>query len=165
MPQMIVLRSASSADLEWIHALNTTHQDLLSPMTFGAMATHIDHAAYARVVEPDAAFLIAFDQDAIYDSPNFLWFKAQFDHFLYVDRIAVDDRHRRRGLARHLYEDLLRFAKSSGYPMVCAEINADPPNQASIDFHVAMGFMTLGEEVPAGREKSVRYMGLDVDPG
>lgn len=165
MTQLIVLRSAEAHDLDWVHALNTTHQDLLSPMGFGAMAGHVDRAAYARIVEPDAAFLIALDQDAVYDSPNFGWFKAQFDRFLYVDRIAVDQRHQRRGLARHLYDDLIRFARQDGYPMVGAEINADPPNQPSIDFHAKMGFLTLGEEVPKGRDKLVRYMGLDIDPG
>ena len=165
MAGLIVIRGATTDDMGWVHALNKTHEDLLSPMSFGAMSEHVDGAAWARVVEPRAAFLIALDQDAVYDSPNFRWFKSQFDHFLYVDRVAVDDNHQRKGLARHLYKDLFRFAREAGYPMIGAEINVDPPNQASLDFHKALEFMTLGDAVPEGRDKTVRYVGRDIDLG
>ena len=33
----------------------------------------------------DDAFLLALDQDAAYDNPNFRWFKARFDRFVYID--------------------------------------------------------------------------------
>ncbi len=53
------------------------------------MALLVDRAFFAgRIGEADA-FLIAFDQDADYDSPNFLWFRERFERFVYVDRIAV----------------------------------------------------------------------------
>jgi uncharacterized protein len=37
--------------------------------------------------------MLAFDQDADYDSPNFLWFRERLARFVYADRVVV-----RRGL-------------------------------------------------------------------
>jgi len=164
MPGLIVLRGAEDADLPWVHALNTVHEKLLSPMTYGAMAQHLDRAVWARVVEPDAAFLIAFDQDTAYDSVHFQWFRARFDHFLYVDRVAVAEARQGSGLAHRLYDDLLRFARQAGYPMIAAEVNADPPNEPSLTFHARRGFQRVGEEWIEAQKKTVRYVGLDVMP-
>ena len=45
------------------------------------------------------AFLLAFDQSAQYDSPNFLWFRSRYPRFVYVDRIVVVSSARGRGPA------------------------------------------------------------------
>jgi predicted GNAT superfamily acetyltransferase len=81
---------------------------LLDAAKFARM---IAAARVATIVWPNAAFLLAFDQDAYYDSPNFLWFRGRFDSFVYVDRVIVSNAHRRAGLGRLLYVDLLRRAE------------------------------------------------------
>ena len=63
----------------------------------------IGEASYARRIGELDAFLLAFDQDADYDSPNFLWFRERYPRFVYVDRIVVAAAARGRGLARLLY--------------------------------------------------------------
>jgi len=102
------------------------------------------------------AFVIAFDQDADYDSPNFLWFRDRYERFAYVDRIVVADSAHGRGLGRALYEKLFEAAKTAGYPCLTAEVNINPPNPGSLNFHTKMGFESVGE-VTFSPEKSVRY--------
>ncbi len=102
------------------------------------------------------AFVIAFDQDAEYDSPNFLWFRDRYERFAYVDRIVVADTAHGKGLGRALYEKLFEAAKAAGYPCLMAEVNTNPPNPGSLRFHARMGFEAVGE-VTFSPEKSVCY--------
>lgn len=121
------------------------------------MRAHLAGADHARGADR-GAFLIAFGERADYRSPNFLWHRARFDRFLYVDRVAVAATHRRRGLAAALYRDLFAVAATRGAGRVVAEINADPPNPASDAFHAALGFETVGTAHLPDRGKTVRYV-------
>lgn len=144
-------------DLHALHALNQAHAVELSPLTPARLAELVDTAFYARTVER-AAFLLAFDQDADYDSPNFLWFRARYPRFVYVDRIAVDPARRGGGIAARLYADLFTAARQAGQERIVAEVNSDPPNPASDAFHAAQGFEPVGDARLADRGKSVRYL-------
>lgn len=108
----------------------------------------------ARIGDADA-LLLAFDQDAAYDNPNFAWFKARYGRFVYVDRIVVAPAARGRGLATALYLDL--FRRAHGHDRVVCEVNADPPNPASDAFHAALGFEAVGSALLPGADKTVRY--------
>lgn len=152
------VRVIDTADLAAILELNNLLAEKLSWLDLAALSRMVEVASYARVAGPADAFLLAFDQDAPYDSVNFGWFKARYDRFIYVDRIAVADRARRRGLARLLYEDLFTFARSQHLPMVCAEINTNPPNPESDAFHESLGFREVGRMDLPARGKSVRYV-------
>ena len=101
---------------------------------------------------------MAFDQDADYDSPNYLWFRARYPRFVYVDRIVVAPAMRKRGLANRLYEDLFRVAKDASHDRVVCEVNSDPPNPASDAFHAALGFVEVGHASIHGGAKTVRYL-------
>ncbi len=72
------------------------------------------------------ALLLAFDQDAAYDNPNFAWFKARTSRFVYVDRIVVAPAARGRGLAKALYLDLFRRARGHARLANCAEPRVSP---------------------------------------
>jgi predicted GNAT superfamily acetyltransferase len=113
------------------------------------------------VGQPDA-FLIAFDQAAPAQGPNHAWFLARRPRFLYVDRICVHPQARKRGLARALYSAVLAEAARRGKPVVCCEVNSDPPNPGSDAFHAALGFSEVGRAFPPDRGKSVRYLELGV---
>ncbi|MFV0473662.1 MAG: GNAT family N-acetyltransferase [Pikeienuella sp.] len=156
-----LIRDIGADDLPWVHALNEAHAAALSPLSAPALAALVSGAAYARAAE-GGAFLIGFDQGADYDSENFLWHRARRERFLYVDRIAVAARLRRRGLAAALYADLFAFAARGGYPAVVAEINAEPANPESDAFHERLGFRTVGEARLEARGKTVRYVARDV---
>lgn len=138
-------------------ALNNEHAEELSWLEPAELAHLVAQAFYAPGIGNLEAFLIAFDQDADYSSPNFLWFKARYPRFVYVDRILVAPEARGRGHARSLYDDLFERAKQAGHDVVVCEINSDPPNPVSEAFHAALGFSDVGEAVIHGGKKAVRY--------
>ncbi len=142
-PAVLVLNNAHAAELSWLEP------DRLSYL--------IGQAFHARRIGDVDAFLLAFDQDAGYDSPNFLWFRDRFARFVYVDRIAVAERARGRGLARRLYADLFDHAARAGHDRVVCEVNAEPPNAASDAFHAALGFSEIGRALIHDGAKAVRY--------
>ena len=87
-------------------ALNHEHAEELSWLEPGQLSHLVSQAFYARRIGDLEAFLLAFDQGADYDSPNFLWFKARYPRFVYVDRIAVAATARGQGHARRLLDGL-----------------------------------------------------------
>lgn len=145
------------ADEAAILALNNLHARELSLLDPGRLR-HLLNAAFMAARASDVhAFIIAFDQDADYDSPNFLWFRSRFGRFVYVDRIAVAEEARGRSLARLLYEELFARARMAGYGRVVCEVNVEPPNPQSDAFHAALGFAPVGEAKLDGA-KRVRYL-------
>jgi predicted GNAT superfamily acetyltransferase len=138
-------------------ALNNEHAEELSWLEPARLSELVGHAFYARRIGDLEAFLLAFDQDADYDSPNFLWFRERYPRFVYVDRIAVAPTARGRGHARHLYEDLFAVASAKRHDVVVCEVNSDPPNPGSDAFHAALGFAEVGHAAIHGGRKSVRY--------
>ncbi len=151
-------RPIAVADLDWVHSLNEVHAVELSPLTPARLGELIERAFYAKAVDNQAAFMIAFDQDADYDSPNFLWFCEKLPRFVYVDRIAVSAKSRGKGHAGALYRDLFSQARQCGHDRIVCEVNSDPPNQASDAFHEALGFSIMGEARLEDRDKHVRYL-------
>jgi predicted GNAT superfamily acetyltransferase len=148
-------------------ALNNAHAMELSWLE-PARLRHLVAAAFLakRIGEADA-LLLAFDQDADYDSPNFLWFRARYPRFVYVDRIVVAAHARGRGHARRLYLDLFERALGAGHQRVVCEVNAIPPNPASDAFHADLGFVAVGTGEINGGAKTVTYLArpLGAEPG
>jgi len=77
-----------------------------------------------------------------YDSKNFIWFRERIPDFVYVDRVIIDEKFRRKGIATAMYEDL--FHKNLNVPMVC-EVAISPSNSDSIPFHEGLGFTSMGK--------------------
>ena len=145
-------------DADAFLALNRESESLLSPLDAESVQTLIATAYCAWLTPERDAMLIAMNERSNYGSPNFAWFLQRYDRFVYVDRIVVAESARGRGLARSLYERLMRQARVDGYPVVCAEIYYDPPNPASDAFHESMGFVEVGRAYLQDRDKSVRYL-------
>ena len=70
-------------------ALNNAHAAQLSWLEPERLQHLVKHAFLARRIGNLDAFLLALDQDADYDSPNFRWFRTRYPRFVYVDRIVV----------------------------------------------------------------------------
>jgi len=151
------VRDLAPADVAWVHALNQANGRKLSFMEAPDFEAMLSRARFARVLDPEAAFLLAYDQPPTKDSPNFAWVRQHYPKALYIDRIAVAPHARRQGAARRLYEYLFQQAATQGFPQIACEINADPPNPASDAFHAALGFKPVGEARLEGRGKTVRY--------
>jgi len=152
-----VIQAVDAASQAAILRLNNDHAQELSLLSAEQLAGSIDRAFYARRVGEADAFLLTFDQDADYGSPNFLWFRERYQRFVYVDRIVVAPDARGRGLARVMYQDLFERAREAGHTTICCEVNAEPPNPASDAFHEALGFKAVGEAAIHGGAKIVRY--------
>ena len=148
LPAILELNNAHARELSWLEP---------------ERLEHLVGQAFLVLRAGDAdAFLMTFDQDADYDSENFLWFRARYPRFVYVDRIVVADHARGRGLARQLYEALFERARAAGHTLVTCEVNADPPNPASDAFHARLGFAEVGQARLKGGDKAVRYFAREV---
>ena len=155
MPSPIV--EVAAEDEPAVLALNNQHAAELSWLEPERLSFLLGEAFYARRIGALEAFIMTFDQDARYDSPNFLWFRERYKRFVYVDRVVVAATARGRGHARRLYEDLFDHVRRAGQAIVTCEVNADPPNPASDAFHAALGFAEVGDAVIHGGKKAVRY--------
>ena len=91
-----------------------------------------------------AGFCIVMEPDAPYTSVNYRWFADRYDDFVYLDRVAVDSNHRRRGLGSLLYREVERLGASRSW--FTLEVNIVPPNQPSLDFHHRLGFVEVGQQ-------------------
>jgi len=148
----------TSLDLTPVLSLNNAHAKETSVLDEVSLATLLGMGFYARGIDRGAtAFLIALDHNAPYINPNFAWFKASREPFIYIDRIIVAKSARGLGIARLLYEDLFAAAKQAGHNRVVCEVNIEPPNPASVAFHAAMGFAGVGQATIHNGTKTVRY--------
>ncbi|MCU1495647.1 MAG: acetyltransferase family protein [Acidimicrobiaceae bacterium] len=143
------IRSVTSKDAPAILALNAESESALSPLDAEALDTLLATTALALLAvdgegEGDEVlgFALAFGPGATYDSANYRWFEQRYDSYLYLDRIAVDGRHRRRGVGRAIYDEMERHAEPSGR-MLC-EVNLVPPNDTSLAFHASRGYDQVG---------------------
>ena len=99
-------------------------------------------------------FMICFREGSEYKSKNYKFFTQNKAKFLYIDRIAVKSDYRRNGIGRSLYALIGSIAIDKEIPL-CCEVNTQPLNQISIDFHENLGFCKVGEF--AFNDHSVAY--------
>ena len=133
-------------------ALNNAHAAELSWLDGDRLTFLLRQAFHARRIGEVDGFLMAFDQGAAYDSPNYLWFRQRYRRFVYVDRVVVAPVARGRGYAGLLYADLFDRAGRTGHDIVVCEVNRDPPNPASDAFHAAQGFTEVGHDDPSRQQ-------------
>jgi predicted GNAT superfamily acetyltransferase len=149
-----MIRPYGADDAEAVLALNASCVPEVGPMDADKLAAFADWAPYFTVVEVDGAIvgmLIGLGEDAPYASPNFGWFVDRYPRgFAYVDRVAVDASQRGAGWGPALYRDFERWATEHGKPMLCAEVNTEPPNPRSLRFHDIYGFEAVQQFEPTG---------------
>ena len=151
------IRQASQGDLEAVLALNESVVPHVNSLVLADMQDFLKKAVYFRLVcdEEDhpRAFLIGLAPDTDYDSPNFRWFCDHYEQFAYIDRIAVAESARRRGIAEALYDDFAGATRDWAQRMSC-EVNLRPANPGSLEFHKRLGFKQVGsQEIHNGAKK------------
>ena len=113
------------------------------------------HLVVADVGDAVAGFLLLLDGPGRdYDSVNYSWFCERYERFSYVDRIVVAGANRGGGIGRTLYDWAIEQG-SPDYPVLCAEVNIRPRNQASLDFHEALKFVEVGQQDSPDGQKTV----------
>ena len=106
--------------------------------------------AYTFAKNQLSSFAFVMNEKSTYKSPNYLYFKNKYSHFLYIDRIAVANMHQRKGIGSLLYKKIYQLAINNNVPL-CCEVNTNPRNDQSIDFHQKNNFEII-EEIPFGNK-------------
>jgi len=161
---MSTLRDVRAGDLETLRVLNNAEVPHVSGVDLGALTRYTETAPYFRVAERDGdllGFLIAMAPDSDYDSPNFLWFRARYDSFVYCDRILVSPAAKGMGLGRAFYQDLAVFAQGRA-PLITCEVNTRPENPDSMAFHERLGFREVGRQQTEGGAKEVALLAREI---
>lgn len=146
------IRPATPSDFPAVLALNAESVHFLSPMNDERLAMLADEAEAHWVVAHAGrvcAFLIAFREDATYDSVNYRWFCLNYPKFLYIDRVVVSSETQGRGFGAALYKAVFARAQSSAVPVVTCEFDIDPPNPISANFHAKYRFSEVGRQIVA----------------
>ena len=155
----VTIRNVQLQDIAFVLDLNEVNVEVLSPMDEHKFFYFVDHSDMFQIAEVDgtpAAFLIALREGLEdYTSENYIWFSKQYEQFLYVDRIVIDEKFRGCGLGRRIYEGVFEQARQKGVRVVTAEIDIIPYNEPSLKFHEAMGFAEVGQQVIRGGEIKV----------
>lgn len=164
-PIRMTLRPATPHDFAAILALNLESERFLSPLTPERLAQLHRQADLHQVMEEDrrvVAFVLALREGQDYDSPNYLFFKARYDRFLYVDRVVVAATAQGRGLGHALYDAVFAHASRSQVPWVVCEYDIEPPNPASERFHRGFGFTEVGRQTVTAGQKQVSLQAAPV---
>lgn len=164
------LHKALKHDLEALHALNQSEVPHVGDVSAVRMAHLLSEAHYIPVMKGAGAenartlagFVICMDHEADYDSRNYLWFKARYERFVYIDRIVVASAFRRQGVASKLYDAVIAFGRSQNLPFLALEYNIEPPNPVSAAFHAAYGFHEAGRRRDEGSTKEVSMQTIDI---
>lgn len=148
-----MIRTYQAGDAEQVLALNEACTPEVGGMDRAKLERFADWAPFFEVVEVDGTivgFLVAMTEESPYDSPNFLWFKERHGSFAYVDRVAISEARRGDGWGPALYRQVEAWAKEVDRPILCAEVNTEPPNPRSLRFHDLFGFDMVSQTEPTG---------------
>lgn len=161
------LRDVLIADLDAVRSINelaVPHVNSVSRSRFEGFASDAVYFRVALLDDELAGYLVAFAPGSGYESLNYRWFEAHYDDFIYIDRIAVSEKARRRKVASTLYRDFFEFARGRT-AMVTCEVNTRPANAESMAFHRSFGFEPVGTQETDGGNKTVCLMARMLDKG
>ena len=100
-------------------------------------------------------FAVCFYEKSNYSSLNYKYFLEKYNDFLYIDRIAVSSSYRRLGIGSTLYQKLIEQHKKTK-SIICCEVNIEPINSISLNFHSRFNFHKVGEKDSISHK--VRYL-------
>jgi len=161
------VRSIAAADVDRVHAINEANVPEVGSVTVDRLRFLIDESPIALAVDdvPDdgeaaqgsiVGFCLVLAPGSVYDSTNYRWFMEHRPDAWYLDRVAIDEAARGRGLGGALYDEVERRLAELGVDALTLEVNSDPPNEVSLRFHRSRGFVELTRRMtPYGIEVSM----------
>ena len=122
-------------------------------------------ALTAWVDDAPAGFSLTMTHGLDYDSSNYQWFSENYDQFIYLDRVVVDESFHRLGVGRALYAETERlgFLEVPAAEVFGLEVNVEPRNDVSLSFHERLGFDELVQR-PTPYGIVVAMMGKSLTP-
>ncbi len=156
------IREAQLDDIDWIIALNAANTPAVSKLS-REQYLELENMCCATLIAEGGegerlGFVMLMAPGRGYDSLNYKWFEDRLDSFLYVDRVAVAEAGRRKGVGLALYAEALEMAEAHGAVVLAAEVNIEPMNFVSLDFHKRLGFQALGDFTNSDSSKVVRML-------
>ena len=143
---VVRLRPVTAGEVTAVLELNEAEVESLAPMDEHRLEELRRLADRFDVIEVDGGFggfVVTFAPGADYDSENYRWFGRRFgDGFYYLDRVALTEGVRRRGVAGLVYAEI--EAAATRYRRLALEVNLVPPNQPSLAFHAGRGYAEVG---------------------
>jgi predicted GNAT superfamily acetyltransferase len=135
-------------DFSWVIALNQLHVPAVSDAEGERFAYLYERSAIALTAWVDdapAGFSLTMTHGLDYDSSNYQWFSDNYDHFIYLDRVVVDESFHRHGVGRALYAETERLGllEVPDAEVFGLEVNVEPRNDVSLAFHERLGFAEL----------------------
>jgi len=102
--------------------------------------------------------LLGYPHDVDYpDHKNMTWLSHHVLDYFSIDRIIVDSSAHGNGYGGLLYQDVENFARELGHAHIACEVNIRPNNPASHAFHLAMGYVVIGDEDYPDYNAAIRY--------
>jgi len=144
----LAIRDVEERDLDAVLALNNTAGAGILATDPARLRFLFDQAHYFRVAEMNgviAGFLIALRADAAYDSPNYRWFQAHYESFVYIDRIVIGAAWQGHGLGRIFYCDVGSYSEVR-VPILTCEVFLEPRDDMAVLFHGTLGFQEVGQQ-------------------
>jgi predicted GNAT superfamily acetyltransferase len=141
------LRPIGVADHDAVLAWNEANVEVLAPLDEPRLIELLEQGDGVIIENDgiDVGFVLTFAAGSAYDSPNYRWFAARHDAFLYLDRVVVDPSVRRSGVGSRVYDAIEERAATLG-PVMCLEVVLDPPNEPSLAFHRRRGYLAVGQQ-------------------
>lgn len=148
----MIIRDLRPEDVPEVHGINQAEVPAVSSVTSDELGRLVALSVIALVADPGAGppvgFCLVLPPGVDYASPNYRWWSARADRFVYLDRIAIRPDHQGRGLGRRLYAEVERLsrARRPDAELFTLEVNIEPRNDASLAFHDRLGFTEAGRQ-------------------
>lgn len=143
----VTIRDLTVDDVAAATTINNANTPAVSEIDDAAMRHLLDQSAIALAADSAAGELVGFcivlGPGADYGSVNYGWFAARYDDFVYLDRVAIDERARNGGIGAAMYAEVERRADAAWFLL---EVNLRPRNDGSLRFHHRLGFTEVGQQ-------------------
>ena len=158
---MFKLREVTISDLEKIRTINEEAIPAVNTVSLDEFKWFLKRSIYFKVSlnedEQVCGFLLVLPTGLEYESLNYKWFSDKFSDFAYIDRIAVRDEFRGKGIGKSLYVDLEKSVMKDIKRIAC-EFNIKPPNLVSKKFHEGLAYKRVGTQLTENETKEVSLM-------
>ena len=158
---MFKLREATINDLETIRAINEDAIPAVNTVSTEEFLWFFERSLYFKVSvdekEQVCGFLLVLPADLNYESLNYRWFSKNFSDFAYIDRIAIKNEFRGKGIGKTLYLDLEQYVEKDIKRIAC-EFNIKPENPISKNFHEGLEYKKVGTQLTEKDTKEVSLM-------
>lgn len=143
---MYIIRDLKPSDLSLAYLINQENVPAVGHESEASFSSLYEQCILALGLEIDGeirGFCMLLSPRSNYQSPNYLYFKARYAEFVYLDRIALRASVQGQGFGPLLYKEVEQRLKPKLFAL---EVNIKPPNEASLRFHLREGFKVIAEE-------------------